>query len=147
MVPPKMVARPTARRTRDCTCVLLHCFPFAQGLNTAERSHLRPLAMSSAVGKARRQKARKAAARPAPMEGSLRILGLGGCLCTVSVDMAAPVAAAQKVIAKSAGIPVGEQQLICRDRELSAHEILGDALGEDDEVTLLRCDAKALATW
>ncbi|CAE7361337.1 unnamed protein product [Symbiodinium natans] len=101
--------------------------------------------MSSAVGKARRQKARKAAARPAPMEGSLRILGLGGCLCTVSVDMAAPVAAAQKVIAKSAGIPVGEQQLICRDRELSAHEILGDALGEDDEVTLLRCDAKALA--
>ena len=66
-------------------------------------------------------------------------------MCTVSVDMAATVAEAQKVIAKSAGIPACEQHLISKDRRLSANETLGDALGKDEEVTLIRCDAKAMA--
>ena len=52
--------------------------------------------------------------------------------------MAAPVAKAQKAIAKSAGIPVREQHLMCHDRPLSANEILGVALGEDDEARLPR---------
>ena len=80
-----------------------------------------------------------------PVMGSLRILGLSGLLCTISVDMAATVAKAQKVIAKCAGIPVREQRLMCRDRQLSVHEILGEALGNDDEVTVLRCDERAMA--
>ncbi|CAE7024923.1 unnamed protein product [Symbiodinium natans] len=113
-----------------------------------------PLAMSPEVVQAPRKRQSKAkrasAAHPSnkaepKKEGSLRVLGLGGLLCTVSVDLLAPVAEAQKVIAKSAGIPVREQQLVCRDRHLSANEILSDALGEEDEVTLLRCDAKAMA--
>mmetsp|Transcript_53144 Transcript_53144/g.99629 ORF Transcript_53144/g.99629 Transcript_53144/m.99629 type:complete len:137 (-) Transcript_53144:242-652(-) len=79
------------------------------------------------------------------VEGSLRIVGLAGLLCTVSVDLASPVAEAQKIIAKTAGVPVREQHLITQDRELWANEVLGDALGDQDEVTLLRCDAKAMA--
>ena len=81
----------------------------------------------------------------ASVEASLRIVGLGGLVCTVSVNLAATVAEAQKLIAKTAGVPVREQHLISRDRRLSANEVLGDALGKDNEVTLLRCDAKAMA--
>ena len=80
-----------------------------------------------------------------PGKKSLRVIGLGGLLCTISVDMAATVAEAQKAIAKSARIPAREQHLMYNDRRLSMNEILCDVLGKDDEVTLLRCDAKAMA--
>ena len=77
---------------------------------------------------------------------SLRVVGLAGPLCTISVDLGATtVFEAQKMIAKSAGIPTQEQQLISHNRGLSRHEILGKALGESDEVTLLRRDSKSLA--
>ena len=108
----------------------------------------------SPVVRARRHKARsgvepvRPGAHPPPadaVQASLRIVGLGGLLCTVSVNLAATVAEAQKLIAKTAGVPVCEQHLISHDRRLFANEVLGDALGKDSEVTLLRCDAKAMA--
>ncbi|CAE6912267.1 unnamed protein product [Symbiodinium sp. CCMP2456] len=74
----------------------------------------------------------------------LRIVGLTGLLGTISIDLQTTVTEAQKMIAKSLNIPVPEQHLISQSRCLSCNELLGGALGENLEVTLLRCDRKTL---
>mmetsp|Transcript_36236 Transcript_36236/g.86737 ORF Transcript_36236/g.86737 Transcript_36236/m.86737 type:complete len:131 (+) Transcript_36236:53-445(+) len=80
-----------------------------------------------------------------PCAGSLQVVGLGGFLCTVEVDLAASVWEAQLAIAKTAGIPAREQSLLCQERRLASSELLQDALAGEHEVTLVRCDAKVLA--
>ena len=74
----------------------------------------------------------------------LRIVGITGLLGTISIDLQTTVAEAQKMIPKSLKIPAQEQHLISQSRCLSCNEPLGGALGENLEVTLLRCDRKAL---
>ena len=158
--------------SKDLPCILHHAalfrLTFAQGRRQILALPYLTLSLPSmspspVVPKAQRHKARTShprlpsrqgddgVSRALPraqkerVEGSLQVVSLGGLLCTVSVDMAATVEEAQKVIAKTAGIPVREQQLISQNRPLCAREVLGDVLGKEDEVTLVRCDAKAMA--
>lgn len=77
-------------------------------------------------------------------EGSITVLGLSGVLCTVSVDLSAPVREAQKVIEKAASIPVGEQRLLCNQQVLRSNDPLGEALQGGQEVTVVRCDSKTI---
>ena len=70
---------------------------------------------------------------------------MSGVLCTLSVDLAANVHEVQKQIAEAACIPVREQCLLCNQREVKASERIGEALAGEDEITVVRCDARVMA--
>lgn len=82
-----------------------------------------------------------------PPEGlSLNISTLGGPLCTVLCDCRSTIADVKTLIAKSTNIPVQEQHLLLRCRELGDSEALQSCLQGFSSLVLLRRDPEQ-ALW